>query len=396
MDPFHPLVIPAAYLSFSFLAPTWAYFAEGKTLLTFNARMMHPDAPTLMLIATVGVIAGLGLPLHSRLPKTPPGSMPPVVQAGRAMLLGALLFNLYNIASGALVSRGVDQTTRTGFTSIAVLVTLLIPAGVLLLLNVNADGRRLLAPIDWVLVLAVGATGTLTGDRSDAVTIMICLLYGYTRRKYSRTALIAALVGAVTLTLAVGTYRALARGAVPNPSASRLDAVLTDLSVASYTTGITAGNVPRSHSYEAGATYLDAAIRQLPGELANWLIGPPVNTGNQTFRDLIGFTYSGQGFGYSLPAEGYLNFGVIGTFLACFTWGAFGAWAYRRCAWPASTARALAYPVLIATMPICVRSDAVGMVKGVLYPVLMIALVLWLARGPLRSRRPSVPTPARR
>ena len=57
--------------------------------------------------------------------------------------------------------------------------------------------------------------------------------------------------------------------------------------------------------------------RQLPSPIAIPLFGPPDDTAARRFRALVGFNNPNQGIGYSIPAEGYLNFGRFGVFGIC-------------------------------------------------------------------------------
>jgi hypothetical protein len=396
VDPLHPLLLPVAYLGFSFLAPAWAYTVDRKTLLSFHPSMLADNTALLMSTATVAVILGLSIRFKPPVANTDrtPVNLRTQRQLSRLLLLVPLAFNLYGVASGSVLTRGLGQTTRGGAASLAVLTTLLIPAGLLLLLGAT-QRRTLLGAGDWFLVIALAASSALTGDRSDGVTLLLCLLYAYTRRNYNRVLMVAAGVAVVAFVLLIGSYRALASGVVVNPNANtaRLDTVLADLSVATYTTGITAENVPRLMEYKDGDTYLDALVRQLPGDLANRMVGPPDATGTAIFRDIIGFNNANQGFGYSLPAEGYLNFGMLGLFLACFLWGLFAAWAYARRAWPGDRVGAYLYPLLLVTMPITVRSDALGMTKGVLYAAIVTSGVLMLSRTSQPRKAVSVAPP---
>ena len=138
--------------------------------------------------------------------------------------------------------------------------------------------------------------------------------------------------------------------------------------------------VPAAHDYELGSTYLAGLERRLPSPIANRLFGTPDDTGAYVFRKILGFADPNVGFGFSLPSEGYLNFGFIGSFASALLLGVVLGFAFMRQVAPPRRALHLLYPMLVSTLPLAVRSDALGQIKWILYPSLIVAVILALSR----------------
>ena len=182
-------------------------------------------------------------------------------------------------------------------------------------------------------------------------------------------------------------------GTVGRPSV--LQSSLVDIASPTFITANVVSDVPAEHPYYLGTTYLAAWERQLPGFIANRILGSPATattpTGSFAYRDLIGFTNPNQGYGFAFPAESYINFGMPGVFLTGAGLGWLLAWSYRRCRADPSRAIHLLYPVLISTLPDGFRTDALGELKMVLYPMIILALVLYKARQVSVSTVPPLP-----
>ncbi len=294
----------------------------------------------------------------------------------------------------------MGQTMYGADTFVATVAVIVTPIALVLILDAHrTSGRRgLMAGWDWLLILGFIALIGLSGGRGKAITIIICLLYAYSRKRFKLRTVALTLLTVLAFTVAVSMYRQAMRGG--STGQFTLKSILTDLSVVTYTTGLTAREVPAHMGYLWGGTYWVGILRQLPSPIANRLFGPPYDTANYAFRDMIGFEDPNLGLAYSVPAEGYLNFGIIGTFLACLVFGLLVAWAYSQAAWPAGVATALLYPVMMGVLPIMLRSDALGTIKTALYPFLVAVVIFAYAKtiaareaAPKRRRRtcPRIP-----
>ena len=392
VDIFHPLIFPLGYVAVTFLAPAWAMLVTGRNFLGFTSSVMAPNTALLMTLAVTGVTLGLAVkfPCREHNPATAPDPRF-LTHVGRIVLLLLVAIAAQGYLTGSVLTRGVGQTTYGAAETVQALMTILTPLAVVLLASAHraTTPKGLLRPVDWVLLVGLICFLGLGGGRGQGITVLLVLVYGGTRKRI-RTGALAASFGAI-LAFAVGVlqYRGIARGG--SPSSSTSIALLTDWSVATYTTGITAQGVPSKMDFQWGSTYLASALRQLPSPVANRILGQPYDTGTYAFRRLIAFENPNQGWAYSLPAEGYLNFGVAGMIAACFLFGLFMAWAWSRASWPAPGVTALVYPVLMAFLPVALRSDALGLIKSVLYPVLIATAIYAVARAAqhrLPERRP--------
>ncbi|MCL3862916.1 O-antigen polysaccharide polymerase Wzy [Actinotalea sp. K2] len=394
LDAFDPLLFPNAYIAMSFLTPAWAIFVNGSSFLGFGAARMSNLTPLLMSLAVVGTTLGLGMRFTPRRDEQAiPHDRRTLLTAARILMLLPLAVSARDVATGALLVRGAGQTTYGTAETLESLTAILTPIAVLIVLSSHRAKRPtgLMTVYDWGVALGVVALMGLSGERGTALMVLLAVFYAATRARI-RLRRIAIGFGAM-LAFAVGVlaYRDAARSV--STTASALSTVLTDWSVATYTTGATALEVPSTVVHASGSTYVSGLLRQLPSPVANRLFGPPYDTGTYAFRDLIGFTNPNQGLAFSVPAEGYLNFGAIGLFVACFVFGLFGAWAHARTGWPIVRTRAVLYPLFVIVLPVAIRSDALGTIKSLLIPSILATILFAYART-VSTRRST--DPARR
>ena len=119
-------------------------------------------------------------------------------------------------------------------------------------------------------------------------------------------------------------------------------------------------------------------------------MGTSENTGSMVFRDqILHMTDPNSGYGFSAPAEAYLNFGAAGVLVLGLAIGWLLGWAYSRQSWPSLRTASFVYVCLVAPLPFAYRSDALGAVKGSLYPILLLALSLLVARRLARGPQPA-------
>lgn len=392
LDAFHPLVAPMIYVAFSFLAPTWWYFVMGEPVGLLGTTIpIAQETPTLLAIGVIGFSAGACL-------RFPPRTSAPVhkispepewlVILGRACVLGLITLEAVNAASGRVLSRGVGQVEVAAHSTISALLVTTLSAlvgpvaigGVTLILMGHriTRQRHVLAHFDWVMVFAMILLIGATGSRGQALSVMILIALAYTQRSTRLTPLMAAAFVMLLFSLAVLQYRNAARDLSTPESASGI--LLGDMSVAAFTVGATAAQVPAAQGFASGRTVESAMIRQLPGPLARTLFGPPRDAGTQEFRNLIHLTNPNQGVGFSLPAEGYLNYGRAGILGFMCILGGFCAWAYARLNFASGRAVGVLYPIIMAGLPLGLRSDVLGATKSILYPMVIIWLALLVAR----------------
>lgn len=402
-DPFHPLLFPTLYVTVATLAPVAWLYGTGDDLGYISMQQLSPATPLLSTLAVIGFAVGASLRFH---PPSRQGALldrNTLIYLGRVLLLLPLGAGLWNLQRGIVLTRGSEQATFTLSDSFGAAVLMAAPTAVLLLLAGNMKGgRRLLSVLDWTLVGSVLILVGLNGRRAAAIAILlVILIFVIHRAGGSLTRLVLGLITLVAFVYAVLAYRITTNG--EDLSLSPLEALLRDLGAVGYSIGATDLLNPVELQ---GSTILAGLVRQLPSPIVNSLIGPPTDTGAYRFRDLTN-TASDQGYGFSLPAEGVLNFGALGAFLLPLAIGAALAWLYARSDLDGTRAIGWAYAVATATFPFAWRSDVLGAVKGVLYPVIMLAFACMIARTTyayLRRRgrvdafgevRPSTSWPAR-
>jgi hypothetical protein len=325
----------------------------------------------------------------------PRRSIAPVVPArlltaGRLLMLIPLAISFERAATGTVHHRGLNHLAVTPTDALSALLDPTEIAATVLILAAHRMARtpRLMARLDWVLIGGLIVLIALRGSRGNAIALLLVLTLAHAQR---RGKLLAVGVGAIVMAVlgvVVLQYRAAAIG--QQTTASAADILIGDMAVAGFSTGATAAVVPHDVGYAHGATLVASLERQLPSPIAIPLFGPPNDTAARRFRDLVGFNNPNQGIGYSIPAEGYLNFGRFGVFGICLALGLLFAWGYARVDLTSARTTRLLYPVLVAVLPFGLRSDSLGLTKSVLYAAILIQFALIAARDS-RLRTPVSP-----
>lgn len=421
LDFFHPLVFPLLYVLISFLAPIWATVVSGYpvgALIRDNA--LAPNTPFLLCLGVAGFAAGAALVFHP--PRSPEvdsdvgagdreagtdlvgrDSLEAIrrrksreqlegrrhalgvtmLTFGRVFTIGTLLLLLYQQYRGGAVVRGINQTDYNLNDTVNVVAKLLPLSGVVLIAAGHAMQKhtRVLSPVDIGLLLLVVIGIGLGGSRNGAIAIILMVLFIYTRRasRVRWSVLTIGFVAAVGFVLAVLDYRNSVRGVVSGKT--WWASILGDMAPAGFSVGVVANAVPSSVPYALGSTVITAMVRQLPSPVALALLGDGNQTGSAIFRDIAGVTNSNTGVGFSIPAEGYLNFGVAGLVLFCFLMGLVLAWCYVRVDLSSARVSSLLYPVLVGVLPTALRTDLLGAFKLILYPSLLVLAVLLIGRS---------------
>jgi hypothetical protein len=277
--------------------------------------------------------------------------------------------------------RALNQSTYQLSDSVQAMAMILALPAVLLILVGRAQlpRTRRATALDWILIASLVVGSSLTGGRAIAITVMLCAAFSLTRGTRSVSRTLAPFVAIAVFALAVLAYRQWAMRDQGTHDPFR--AAATDLSPVTYTLGLVSGSVPSEGHYKFGATYADALVHQMPSIISVPLMGPPDHTGSMIFRNqILHMTDPNSGYGFSIPAEAYLNFGAGGVLVLGLGLGWLLGWAYSRQSWPSLRTGSFVYICLVAPLPFAYRSDALGAIKGSLYPVLLMALSLLVAR----------------
>lgn len=392
VDPFHPLAFPLIYVAFSFLAPAWLAFVQDSPLRGLSRNT--PIAQSTVKLLVLGVVGfAAGAAVHFRLQDAAhlshrwsrrrvlaPVSPLRLLNLGRGLLLIPLAISFAKAATGTVHHRGAGQLITSPTDALS---TLLDPTEITAVVLIIAAHRMakldgLMARLDWGLVGLLVVLIGLRGSRGNAIALLLVLTLAHVHRRGKVLAVALGAIVMVVFGVVVLQYRSAAAGHEANGSAA--DILLGDMTVAAFSTGATAAVVPHDIPYAHGSTLVAALERQLPSPVAVPLFGPPDDTAARRFRDIIGFDDPNAGLGYSIPAEGYLNFGRWGVFGLCGVLGLLFAWAYARLDLTGGRATRLLYPVLVAVLPFGLRSDTLGMTKNILYPLIILTVALVIAR----------------
>ena len=401
----HPLVGPFLFLTYFLLAPLWYIAVTGQNLQFVPAHSLN--APTTLALCATVILYGCGavFGLRRATPTLPIADSPGrriegsrkvriSILIGRVILVAALLAKVYQwVIEGPVFARtyGANQMDYSINTSIAVAGGALVAVGCLLVMfgNTVDKGRPLLA-FDWALVISLALISVfILGLRSEVIAPVI--IYLWFRLRNGRIVrlrwIFAGVVAAAAAFLAIAQYRTKGTGSVPG--SSLVESLIVETSSPVLLTSNVIRLVPSDHSFYFGSTYLEALKFMLPGPVSRALFGEPDGTGSAAYRDLINYTNEGQGWGFALPTEAYLNFGFVGIVVVALALGwIFGrAFSIGNGAVNAGRLRGYIYPLLISYLAFGIRSDALGQLKSTIYPLLIIAVVLFVSEQ-LAKRSP--------
>lgn len=407
LDFFHPLVFPLSYIIVSFLAPIWITFATNDPVGSLSRPVpISPITPLLLCVGVMMFAVGAAVPFRSPTPSRRDGISDDVTlqsavaraSLGRLLLVVAIGVSAYQYARGGVLLRTVNQNDVGSADSIGAFAKLIAVAAVLVLVSAGTaiNPQKVLSRGDLFLVLLLIVSIGVRGNRNAAITVMLLLIvaFSHARGKRRLGLLLGGFMGALVFAVMTVQYRNSILGSESTQSWWR--GILADLAPVDFSVGAVAAAVPSSVPYAHGATLWEAIVRQLPGPIAVHLFGNPTDTGAFVFRSIIGLSDPRQGVGFSLAGEGYLNFGILGLAGTCFGVGLFFAYSYSRHDLGSPTVRGWAYALLVSVLPFALRSDFLGGIKVVLYPLLIAwaisvvaQLTLMVGGGSRRLRSPA-------
>ena len=392
-DWFHPLLYPLIYIEVVLFAPTLYVLIKHENLSVW-VSMSNITSRLLEALGLTGVGIGLGMAItliltdgkkqsnkHNSVTAT---DFYFIRRCGRWLLFLAVVLQVESWRRLAGTAYGASQTTYGTTSTLATIGPGLLFVSIILIVvgNVKLRNRWILGVQD-ILLFAVEAVLTLSrGGRADILAPLLFILWAH--HTYVKRLSVSILVVLTVFVLALFTTVGYVREPAGTARPSVIQSSLVDIASPTFITANVVSDVPEGHSYYMGTTYVAAVERQLPGFIANRLLGSPATatmpTGSYAYRDLIGFTNPNQGYGFAFPAESYINFGMTGVFVAAAGLGWLLAWSYRRCRSDPNRALDLLYPVLIANLPDAFRTDALGDLKMILYPMIILAVVFHIAR----------------
>ena len=374
VDLFHPLIFPTAYVAIATLGPALWIYGKRSNLGYITSDQLSERTALLLALAVIGFVIGAAVPFERRAQVVSAIDRATLTQIGRVLLLFPLTMALIDLSQNTVLTRGQNQAEITAADSLGSGALIVAPAAVLLILSGRMRKPRLIGAVDWALIGTTVIVSGLNGRRAGAIAIMLVVIMFVAARGFAGIRLALGLGTVVVFTNTILEYRTTAVGEVVE--LSFVESALRDLGSVAFTTGLT-DRLQTSHLY--GATLIDSLIRQLPSPIAIPLFGPPTGTGNVRFRDLAG-SNSDNGYGFSVPAEGVMNFGILGAFILPFVVGLTLAWLYARSDLTGARPIGWVYSIAVAALPFSWRSDMLGTVKGLLYPFILFTLAVILSR----------------
>jgi oligosaccharide repeat unit polymerase len=391
-DWFYPFAFPLGYVGVALIAPLLYLLLTRAPIGALQPQDITLEGVLILALTLLGLYAGTAMGL-----RLTPSAISPTSQDGvrygllrsygRLGMGAAALLHTYGIAPSLGRPYGLGAVGDFSLQrSVDNLSVFLLFASVVLVTVANARlGPHVAHPIDLILFAAFAVPTLVLGSRGELVPPLLFALWArhtYVRRLRLSAALLLAL-GLVVAFQGVGGVRAGAP--FYEDAGAALERTLQAIGTPVQVTSGLALRLPQTDSYTDGRTYVAALQRQLPSPLAIPLLGEPDQTGTFVYRDVIGFSDPNAGFAFALPAESYLNFGLVGSLGVALLVGGLLGYAYMKHSRLPTRPLHVLYPMLISALPLSLRTDAVFQIKIVVYPLLLIVLAYALAS--VRSRR---------
>lgn len=289
-----PLGYVAAYFAFFGLGPALNYLLGNDIYIGIAVLQLGPAALGILWALAGMAVVALAFPLSRQpLPRLAIAStkrLYPVVTVLLGLLVAYPVLTVGLAGPAAFVGSKTARIAAAGHFHYQYLLAELLVCSLHFLAVRTTSGRRLY----WLNVVVYTAYCLATNERDFLFVLFGLLLYRQLFRPPMGVRLALAGVGAVI----AATWLAALRGDEETTSTLVLNQgsiMFTDTFVRTY--------VPWVEPYQNGQTYIDATMSLLPGwtrpDLAGWLV------------DLYA-PGSSAGYGFSLSAEAYLNFGTIG------------------------------------------------------------------------------------
>lgn len=400
-DWFFPFAFPLIYTGLALMGPVVYIAVTGRPLLGIRTGDISVTVLAIfgLTLLGMGVGAALGLVLSNEATPAPAQRVDydRMRRLGTSVLALALPMRLYTTLTGFGLPYGTGAVgfdlesalgNGAGFFSFL---------GVILIVVGNAHVTASLGrPIDYWLFGAFLALTLAAGTRGSLLAPLLFALFAY-HTYIRRISFRRGLTFVILLTLVFqGVTGTRAGGGFFDGAVTSIERSLSSVANPLQITYLLTERVPEIEPFRAGSTYVAALERQLPGPIAIALLGEPDDTGTYAFREIINYRDPDSGLGFAFPAEGYLNFGMVGVLVAAVLVGLLCGYAYKKQWTPPARPLHLLYPVVLATLPLNLRADAVAQVKTVLYPMIALFIIYRLyaiaaSRRARLSGRPAAP-----
>lgn len=147
----------------------------------------------------------------------------------------------------------------------------------------------------------------------------------------------------------------------PGAGAGAVTAVITDL-------------VPLVIPYQHGGTYISSILNLVPGFLFG-SAGRPFFNPSLAFHDAYSPGLSDHGFGFSMTAEAYMNWGVWGALPALLFVGLILGFSYNYLKVRRDSYSIAVYSIVVFESLWYLRADSTAYVKAVLFPIIILKLI---------------------
>lgn len=153
---------------------------------------------------------------------------------------------------------------------------------------------------------------------------------------------------------------------------------------------------PEKHEWLYGRSYVDAVFNLIPGFFFGASVNRPFIKAGYLYKDLMegGRFDPNKSYGFSLLGEAFINFGYCGPFIVLFLLGHLLRGLYDRAFYAQHTHRnwyAIYYIMVYVPLFMALRSDAVGILKQVVYNFIVLAVVLLFSNALKRGLKRRIP-----
>jgi len=406
LHPHDPLEIDTVYLAFFgiyVVVPIVTFVALQEAVGMLGGQLIghfEPEVVTVAIAALFGFVLGYALPVGQALGNSAP-RVDGVWRRSEGVLIASALLLVGTALVGALVARvgpdtylsstyvsGFEAEAGSGLLAAGVILCQLVL--IVLYLAMTERGKSApLVPILLFLLLAV--VMFRVGRRRVVLETALALLavHHFQARRVRKLTLVIGAVVSFVIFMAIGQARSYQGEGFDrvleyfsyeftfwNPIYALAEPVTVLLALTE-----TMEQVPAQEGFRLGQTFIDAFETLIPFPIhPNRPLTPA-----QWFVNLVDpvTAAAGGGYSYALIAEGYLNFGILGSVLVTFVEGVAlrGVVSYRlRC--PASKSRLLIYSVVFSSTVMLIRGDFATLLKvGVVSAGLpAVAIAAWLGR----------------
>lgn len=248
----------------------------------------------------------------------------------------------------------------------------------------------------WLFVMVpyfIAALGSTARGTMIPLTLLILIAWNFARDRLQGYTLIGWAAVIAVMIVILGAARnsgnlgllSVLRGGIANAGESDwFDVIMTDVGVPATITTNVIRWFPDMVNWLYGQSYVTAVLNLIPGFFFGGSINRPFLTMAFLFKDLLeeGSFNPDIGYGFSLLAESYANFGLIGSVLVMFVVGLILRHLYQRINDQVGPMRAVAVAVFGVTTVAAImslRGEWLSFIKPTFYGIVTSMTLWWLA-----------------